>query len=81
MILWDLNSIENLINRYIEKDGEYLELQEGCLGYGVIMLRGKGLKTTIIKEVYLNEWSSGHTVRMYNKTPKKYLQMAEKLEA
>lgn len=29
-------------------------------------------KTIIIKEVYVNEWTSKQTVRMYNKTPLKY---------
>lgn len=36
-------------------------------------------KTAIIKEKYLNEWSSGVTIRLYNNTPKKYQTIIELL--
>ena len=70
--LYTLSACQDVINRYIEKGGEVITLEEGCLGLGVVACYGEGLKFTIIKEVYLNEWSSGHTIRMYNKIPKKY---------
>ena len=57
-----------------------MELQEGVLGYGLCMLYKKGLKTFIIKEYYINEWSSGHSIIGYNKMPKKYEKMLEKIE-
>lgn len=73
--LYDCDYIAHLISQYSEKGGEVITIDEGCLGYGFMIMFGEGLKTTIVKEVYINEWSSGHTVRMYNKTPKKYEQM------
>lgn len=72
MTLYTLSACQELMNHYINKGGEVITLEEGCLGLGEVICYGEGLKTTIIKEVYLNEWSSGHTIRMYNKTPKKY---------
>lgn len=75
---YTLEACENLINRYYELGGEVVTLEEGCLGLGLVMCYGDGLKTTIIQEVYLNPWSSGHTIRMYKKMPKKYEQMLER---
>ena len=77
---YSIKYIENLINKYYEKGGEMVTLEEGCLGYGLCMLYGEGLKTTIIKEYYINEWTSGHNIIMYNKMPKKYEKMLEKIE-
>ena len=79
MTTYTLNACENLINQYIEVGGEVIELEEGSLGFGKLLLIAKGKKTTIIQEVFLNAWSSGHTVRMYNKTPKKYQEILNKL--
>lgn len=73
--LYDCNDIAHLIAKYHDKGGEAITIEEGTLGYGFMIMFGEGLKTTIVKEVYINEWSSGHTVRMYNKMPKKYAQM------
>lgn len=70
--IYTLAAVENLINRYIERGGNMAEAEPGVLGYGVVVLFGEGLKTIVIKEVYLNEWSSGHTITKYNECPKKY---------
>lgn len=70
--LYDCSAVEKLMNQYIEAGGEITEVEPGSLGYGFMIFHGEGLKTVIIKEVYINCWSSGHTIRMYNKTPKKY---------
>lgn len=77
MQLYGCEAVQNLIDRYFDRGGEMYEIQEGVLGYGELILYGEGLKTTIVKEVYLNEWSSGHTIRMYNKMPKKYEMVLE----
>lgn len=46
---------------------------EGCLAsVGLAVLTKEGYKTIIIKEVYLNEWSSAQSVRKYNRIPAKY---------
>lgn len=72
MKLYTLKAVDNLIDQYVKKDGEIITLEEGCLGYGLTLCCGAGLKYAIIQEVYLNEWSSGHKIRLYNKLPKKY---------
>lgn len=73
--LYDCDYIAHLISQYSEKGGEVITIEEGTLGYGFMIMFGEGLKTTIVKEIYVNAWSSGHTVRMYNKMPKKYEQI------
>ena len=76
--LYSLTACENLMDRYYEAGGECITVEEGTLGLGTVICFGKGLKTAIITEVYLNEWSSGHKIRMYNKMPKKYEEMLDK---
>jgi len=75
MNLYSLKDCEELITRYITKrGGQCTVLEEGVLGLGFLILHdGQNAKTILIKEVYLNEWSSAHTIRMYNKIPKKYI--------
>lgn len=70
--VYSCESISKLIEDYESKGGHIVTIQEGTLGYGKLILFGDGLKTTIVQEVALNEWSSAHTIRMYNKTPEKY---------
>jgi hypothetical protein len=72
MTIYSNKVVQDVIDNYIKKDGEVIEVIEGCLGYGTTICIGKGLKSTIIQEVFLNPWSSGHTIRMYKKLPKKY---------
>lgn len=76
--IYTLTACENLMDKYHEAGGECITVEEGTLGLGTVICFGDGLKTTIITEVYLNEWSSGHKIRMYNKMPKKYENMLEK---
>ena len=66
--LYDCDYIAHLISQYSEKGGEVITIDEGCLGYGFMIMFGEGLKTTIVKEIYVNAWSSGHSVRMYRKS-------------
>lgn len=75
MNLYSCTAVLELLNRYLAKGGEVIEVEEGCLGYGTVICVGNGLKTIVIKEVFINEWSSGHTIRKYNKLPKKYSEM------
>lgn len=77
--LYTCAAVQNLIDKYIQKDGIALTVNEGSLGYGDMILFGDGLKTAIIHEVYINEWNSAHTIRMYNKTPEKYQRMIDNL--
>lgn len=75
---YTLKACDDVINKYIDNGGEVIELEEGSLGYGLTVCFGKGLKTCIITEKYLNEWSSAHTIRFYNNMPKKYERMIDK---
>jgi hypothetical protein len=74
VMIHTLNACEKLISKYVNVfGGEMVEIEEGCLGLGKILLHSApNKKTIVIEEVYLNSWSSGHKVRMYNVTPKKY---------
>lgn len=75
--LYTGKAVCGLINDYHTRGGECLQIAEGGVGCGDWILYGDGLKTTVIREVYLNEWSSAHTIRMYNKTPAKYAAIIE----
>lgn len=82
MRLYSCEEIDQLLDRYTEAGGEILQVQEGVLGHGDLLLysaAGK-LKTIVVHEIILNEWSSAHTVRTYDKCPKKYQKLIEKME-
>lgn len=78
--LYTLEAVEQTIDKWIEAGGEITTVKEGVLGWGLTICHGDGLKTAIITEVPLNEWSSAHTIRIYNKMPKKYRAMLENME-
>ena len=64
---------ENIIKKYIDKGGELQVFEEGCLlCYGLAICSGEGLKFCILKEKYLNSWSSAYTIQLFNRLPKKY---------
>ena len=68
--LYTSSSVDKLIADYLEAGGQLLQIEEGTLGHGYALLydaAGK-LRFFVIKEVYINEWSSGHKVRGYNKS-------------
>lgn len=79
--LYTCSAVERLMRIYNEKGGEITEIEEGTLGYGLLIMHGDGLKTTVVREVYLNEWSSAHTIRKYKKCPKKYMKMLKEVMA
>ena len=73
MNTYNLESVEMLISNYLELGGDMIEIEEGVLGLGKILLHSAPKKCTIIiTEKYVSSWSSTHTVRQYRKTPKKY---------
>ena len=78
---YSLQSCENLIERYVnEYGGEATCIIEGTLGLGQIILHSaQGKKTIIITEYYIHAWSSGHKIRKYNKMPKKYKSILDKI--
>lgn len=72
MRLYSTTQIDQLIKHYLDANGEAVQLEEGVLGHGKMLLMASGKKFTIVNEVAISEWSSMHTIRMYNKLPKKY---------
>lgn len=76
--VYSWQSAKDIIDKYYEKNGIVLQI-DGCLCDNYICY-GENLKTTIIKEIPLNEWSSGVSIRSYNKTPKKYDKIIDLLE-
>lgn len=71
----DSTYVNKLIERYIKKGGEVLNTDDGILTSGDFILHDNGekrLKCIIIKEEYVNPWTSTQTMRKYNTIPKKY---------
>ena len=76
--MYSSESVSKLVDKYYQKGGEIVTIQEGSLlDYGLAICFGDKLKTCVINEVYLNEWSSAYKIRFYNKCPKKYDKMIE----
>lgn len=79
--LYSCKAVAELIDDYINRGGEVVTIEEGVLGYGITLLydtrEPMRLKFIVIKEVYLNAWSSAHTIRQYNKIPQKYEKMLD----
>ena len=75
----NLETVEKIIKWYMDNGGEVVELSEGCLGYGRIICTGvKDYPSILIKERFLNEWSSDYYFRCINKLSKKLLKEMEK---
>ena len=62
------------IDWLVKQGYEVNTIKEGVLGWGVTVCTKEGYKAVVIKEKYLNEWQSGHTIRKYNKLPKVFSQ-------
>lgn len=82
MTVYTIESTQKLIDDYTEKGGSVFQIQDGVLGLGDLVLYDERepakLKTFVIREVALNEWSNAQTIRAYNKIPEKYRVMIEK---
>ena len=76
MKLYSSEAVENLAQKYIARGGIITVLEESVLlEYGLAIFQADGAKSTVVRDKFLNEWSSAYIVRMYNKLPKKYEQM------
>lgn len=75
-----LQQCESLMTNAAIKGLEVTTIEEGCLGLGKVVIDGgTEYKSYVITEVFLNEWSSDHKIRKYNKLPKKYKQAIESI--
>lgn len=73
--MYSCTAIKAAVDFYMENDGVLYEIEEGTLGYGLSVLLSPKYYSIIIREKYLNEWSSGHTIRQYEYLPYKYYKM------
>jgi hypothetical protein len=82
MKLYSSEAVEKLAEKYIARGGTITKLRDSVLlEYGLAIFQAEGAKATVVRDKFLNEWSSAYVVRMYNKLPKKYEQMLEKANA
>ena len=73
MKLYTNRAVELLAEQYQKKGGTVSIVEEGSLAtFGLALFHGEGLKTAVVREKQLNEWSSGSVVRFFNKLPAKY---------
>lgn len=64
--LYTISSTENLIRELTENQGyELIQLSEGVLGCGdcVLLAPDENHYNFVIREIPLNEWTSGQTIR------------------
>lgn len=78
--LYTISSTGKFIQSMIEKGWEYVQLREGVLGHGDCVLISPTERNWnyIIREVYLNSWSSAQTIRKCRKLSKAILNEIEK---
>lgn len=79
MATYTQQAVDNLIKKFEARQNFNIYTIEGSLLDNYI-LTADNTKTAIIKEQFLNEWSSAYTIILYNKTPKKYQQVIDFLE-
>jgi len=65
--------VDELISKMANAGYEIVQLNEGSLGSGdwVLIAPNDTMYNFVIREVALNEWSSGHTIRRCAKLSKK----------
>lgn len=78
---YDLEDCEAFISAYEAIGGHVATVEEGVLGLGVVICDGRGTKyrSYVIRERYVNEWTSTHTVRGYRILPKKWADAVDRL--
>lgn len=79
MKLYTSGAVQQLADYYMENGGEVYEVEEGTLGWGLTLMVRDGWKSAVVRETYVNEWSSAHTVRMYERLPRKYQKFLDEI--
>ena len=72
--LYTFRAVDDLRDRLVNEYGyNTIQLHEGVLGSGSFVCLAPDDKhyNFVVREVYINEWSSGHTVRRCAKISKK----------
>ena len=82
--MYELGAIDTAWNEMMEKETHIPhQVEEGTLGYGHIIMEpvSDDYYWIEIEEIYLNPWSSGHTVKRSRKASKRMLDLIEKADA
>lgn len=72
---YEMKHLQKFINTLLsEYDYTFVQVEEGCLGLGDIAMLPPDDKHYyfLIREIYLNEWSSGHQMMKCRKLPKSW---------
>ena len=73
MKYYEPTAVHEFVQNHLEKGFELTVISDGVLlEWGKAILTKQGMKTCVITEAALNEWSSAYKVRRYNVTPQKY---------
>lgn len=76
MKLYTSEAVEKLAEQYRARGGVITKLADSVLlEYGLAIFQATGAKSAVVRDVFLNEWSSAYAVRSYNVLPKKYQKM------
>ena len=77
---YSLGTVEALMQRCADLDYEFVEISEGCLGYGhlILLSHRDDYMNVEIMEQYVNEWSSTHRVRKFQNISKRQQKLIDK---
>ena len=70
--LYTCSAVSELIEQYEKINGTCYTLEEGTLGYGLMVCAKRGYKTAIVTEKYINSQTCAHSIRLYEECPEKY---------
>ena len=79
MTVYSYKAADQIREKLLERAGAFVYEIPGALVDNYIM-GADGCYTFIVREKYLNEWSSGITNRKYRKIPAKYQKIVELLD-
>lgn len=79
MKLYNSEVVNGLIEKYERASGwfEIVDDRTVLLDFNVAILGGKDLRYCVIKDVFLNSWSSAYSIKFYNKLPKIYKKLLD----
>lgn len=80
--VYTIKATEEVIEKLLAMNYTIESINEGCLGLGDMVLEPPvgGLNYYIIREVYINPWSSGQSIRTCKKLSKAVLRELELAE-
>jgi hypothetical protein len=76
MKTYNSTQVDNYLSEQRNKGYELKQIDEGVLGCGTWVIT-KPRTYSVVKEIYVNAWSSTHVIINYSRLPKKYLKHLE----